>query len=112
MLTTLFYVLLLLPSFAFLFAVLAVLYDARRAYLALSWVPPTLFVLTLALQQLSKYVRPGAYWDEILLAVTWTGLAQSLLGFALTAQAAWRGQGCAGLFIASCLAGSPFLFRA
>ena len=49
MLTPFFYVLLLLLSFAFVFAVLAGLYDARRAYLSLCWAPPTLYVIVLVL---------------------------------------------------------------
>lgn len=112
MFTTFFYVLLLLPSLAFIFAVLAALYDAGRAYLALSWVPPTLFVLVVALQRLSKYARPEVPWDGILLAVAWTGLLQCLMGFALAARAARRRQSWFGLLVASCLAGLPYLFRA
>ena len=111
MFTALFYVLLLLPSFACVFAVLAALYDARRAYVALSWVPPTLFVLVRLFEQLSKYARPGVNWHEILLAVAWTGLAQCLLGFALAARAARLRQSWVGLLLASCLAGTPYLFR-
>jgi hypothetical protein len=111
MLTTFFYVLLLLTSFAFVFAVLAALYDARRAYLSLAWAPPALYAVVLALRHLSEYAGSRIRWDEILLAVAWAGLAQCALGFALAAVVARRGEGRAGLLLASCLAGLPYLFR-
>ena len=110
-LTAFFYCLLLLPSLAFVFAVLAALYDARRAYLSLCWAPPALYVIVVVLQHLSKYAESRVYWDEILLAVAWTGLLQCLSGFALAARAVRRREDWVGLLIASCLAGIPYLFR-
>ena len=110
--STTFHVLLMLPSFAFVFLVLATFYGVRRAYLALSWVPVVLFVLTYTLQQLSAYQPYPTNWPDILLAVAWTGLSQCALGVVLAARAAWRRQRCVGLLLAACLATVPFLLRA
>ena len=106
-----FNVLLLLPSFALVFAVLASLYGARRAYVALSWVPVALLVMVYALQQISKFQPYPIYGSHVRVAVGWAALVQCLFGAALAARAAWRGQGWTGLLVASCLAGVPYLLR-
>ncbi len=102
---------LLLPSFALVFAVLASLYGARRAYLALSWVPVALLVLVYALQQISRFEPYPIYGPHVRLAVGWAALAQCLFGVLLAARAARHGQSCAGLLLAACLAGVPYLLR-
>ncbi len=109
--STTFSVRLLLPSFALVFAVLASLYGARRAYVALSWVPFALFVMVYALQQISEFQPYPIYGPDVRLAVGWAALVQCLFGVVLAARAAWRGQGCPGLFLAACLAGAPYLLR-
>lgn len=106
-----FNVLLLLPSFALVFAVLASLYGARRAYLALSWVPVALLVMVYALQQISEFQPYPIYGPDVRLAVGWAGLIQCLFGVMLAARAAWRGQSCIGLLLAACTAGVPYLLR-
>ena len=106
-----FNVLLLLPSFALVFAVLASLYGARRAYVALSWVPVALLVMVYALQQISEFQPYPIYGPHVRMAVGWAALVQCLFGTALAARAAWRGQGWTGLLVASCLAGVPYLLR-
>ena len=106
-----FNVLLLLPSFALVFAVLASLYGARRAYVALSWVPVALLVMVYALQQISKFQPYPVYGPYVRLAVGWAALVQCLFGVTLAARAVWRGQSCTGLLLATCLAGVPFLLR-
>jgi hypothetical protein len=110
--STAFLVMLMLPSFAFAFLVLATFYGAVRAYVALSWMPAALYVVIYVLQQLSKYQPSAISWPEILQAVAWTGLVQCALGAALAARAALRGQGYAGLLAAACLAVVPYLLRA
>lgn len=106
---TTFHVMILLPSFAFAFVALAALYDVRRAYLALSWVPAALCVLIQTFQRLSTFKPSPVNWPDLLPAVALTGLLQSLLGAALAAWSTWRGRGCAGLLFAACLAGAPYL---
>ena len=110
--STTFSVMLLLPSFAFAFLVLASLYGAGRAYLALSWVPAAMFVVTRILGPLSKYLPSTTNWAELSEAVAWAGLMQCCLGVALAARAVWRREAFAGLLLlAACLAGVPYLLR-
>ena len=109
--STTFDVMILLPSFAFAFAVLASFYGARRAYVALSWVPVALLVTVCALQQASQFLPHPPYWSQFRLAVGWAALIQGLFGVLLAARAAWRGQSCIGLLLATCLAGVPYLLR-
>lgn len=110
--STTFLVMLLLPSFAFAFHVLAALYGVGRAYLALSWAPVALFAVTQVLEPLSKYQPATINWAALSEAVAWAGLAQCCLGVALAVRAIWRRQGYAGLLLATCLAGLPYLLHA
>ena len=105
------YVTLLLTSFGFALAALSSLYGVRRAYLALSWVPAAAFAVVAALWRLSQYQPSAVNWPDVVMAVAWTGLIQCVVGAALAARAAWRGKSCAGLLIAACLSGVPFLIR-
>lgn len=107
--STVFHVMLFLPSFAFAFLVLATFYGVRRAYFALCWVPLVLFVLIKVLGQLSVYSPSHVNWPDVTQAVVWTGLAQCGLGVALGARAARRRQSYAGLLVATCLAATPYL---
>lgn len=108
--STAFHVMLFLPSFAFAFLVLATFYGARRAYLALCWVPFVLFVLVNLFRQLSAYQPSNVNWPDVSQAVVLTGLAQCAFGFALGVRAARHGRGYAGLLVAACLAAVPYLF--
>ena len=47
----------------------------------------------------------------MLQAVAWMGLVQCVLGAALAARAARRGQSYAGLLVAACLAVVPYMLR-
>ena len=109
--STTFSVMLLLPSFAFAFLVLATFYGAGRAYLALSWVPVAMFVVTRILEPLSKYLPSTANWAELSEAVAWAGLMQCCLGVALAARAVLRREAYAGLLLAACLAAVPYLLH-
>lgn len=110
--STSFLVMLLLPSFAFAFLVLAALYGVGRAYLALSWVPVALFAATRILEPMSKYQPSAINWAELSEAVAWAGLAQCCLGVALAARAVWLKQGYPGLLLAACLAVVPCVLNA
>ncbi len=110
--STTFLVMMLLPSLAFAFLVLAALYGVGRAYLALCWVPVALFAVARILEPLSKYQPSTINWAALSEAAAWAGLAQCLLGVALAAHAVWRRQGYTGLLLAACLAGLPYLLHA
>lgn len=101
----------MLPSFAFLFLVLATFYGARRAYLVLSWVPAALFLLVNVFRDLSEYQPSPVDWPSLSRSVVWVGLAQCALGAALIARDIWRGENCVGLFLAACLAAVPYMLR-
>jgi hypothetical protein len=102
----------MLPSFAFAFLVLATFYGAGRAYVALSWMPAVLYVVIDVLQQLSKFQPSVIDWPEMLQAVAWVGLVQCALGVALAARAVWHRQSYVVLLLAACLAVTPYLLRA
>lgn len=110
--STLFHVLLLLPSFAFVFLVLATFYGARRAYFALCWVPSVLYVLVNVFRQLSVYQPSHVDWPEVSQAIALTGLAQCAFGVALGARAARTGRSFVGLLVAACMAAVPYVLSA
>jgi len=110
--STSFLVMLLLPSFAFAFLVLASLYGAGRAYLALCWVPCASFAVARILEPLSKYQPSTVNWAELSEAVAWAGLLQGCLGVVLAARAVRRREGYAWLLLAACLAVVPYLLHA
>lgn len=108
-----FYVLLLLPSLAFAFMMLATFYGARRAYLALSWIPLTLFLLIYEFQQMLSFQHAPASWPaEMFLAVGWTSLVQAGMGIVLTIRAYKRREGFVSILLATCLVLIPFILRA
>ncbi len=107
--STSFHVLLFLPSLAFIFLVLATFYGARRAYLALCWVPFVLFVLVNVLRQFSAYQPSPVNWPDVSQAIALTGLAQFALGLALCVRAARTGRSYAGLLVAACMTAVPCL---
>jgi hypothetical protein len=106
-----FHVMVMLPSFAFLFLVLATFYGARRAYLALSWVPAALSLLVNIFRDLSAYQPTPVNWPQLAQAVVWTGLAQCALGAGMVARDIRRGESCVGLLLATCLAAVPYMLR-
>ena len=109
---TAFHVMVMLPSFAFAFFVLATFYGGRRAYLALCWMPAALFVQVNVLWQLSAYQPSPVNWPVVSQSVVWTGIVQCALGVVLAARAVWRGQSYVGLLLAACLAAAPYLLGA
>lgn len=111
MISTAFYVFLLLPSLLFAFLVLQTFYGARRAYLALSWIPDTLFLLIYLFQRLLSFQHSPSSWPaEMFLAVGCTSMVQAALGFVLTIRVYDRGKGYISLLLATCLAALPFIF--
>jgi hypothetical protein len=112
MISSTFYVLLLLPSLFFAFAVLATFYGVRRAYLSLSWIPITLFLLIYIFRQLLNFQHSQDSWPvTMFFAVGWTSLIQSIVGIVLAVRAYRRREGFISLLIASCLMIIPFIFR-
>lgn len=110
--TMTFYVLLVLPSMVFAFLVLSTFYGARRAYLAICWIPLALFATLSVFQQLRSFDYSQGYSvEEIYGAVRWASLVQACIGLALAARAIRRGLSCIELIAASCLAGLPFFLR-
>ena len=109
--STVFQVMVMLPSFAFLFLVLATFYGARRAYLALSWVPAALFLLVIAFRDLSAYQPSPVDWPALSQAVVWTGLAQCAFGAGMVTCDIRRGENCVGLLLAACLTAVPYMLR-
>ena len=109
--STAFHVMVMLPSFAFAFLVLATFYGVRRAYLALAWVPVALFLLVNVFGNLSAYQPSPVNWPALSQAVGWTGLVQCALGTALGARDIWRGESCVGLLLAACLTAVPYMLR-
>jgi hypothetical protein len=107
-----FYVLILLPSVAFAFLILMTFYGARRAYLALSWIPFALFLLIHVFQQLLSFQHSPSIWpSEMFLAVGWTSLVQAALGLVLAVRAYIRREGFVSFLCAACLVIIPFIFR-
>lgn len=109
--STVFHVMVMLPSLAFAFLVLATFYGVRRAYFALCWVPAVLFALVNVFWQLPVYQPSAINWPAMSQAVLWTGLAQCALGAALVARDVRRGVSCVGLLLAACLTAVPYLLR-
>jgi len=107
-----FYVFLLLPSLFFAFGILSTFYGVRRAYLALSWIPITLFLLVYIFQRLLSFQHSPSNWPvEMFLVVGWTSLIQAALGIVLAVRAYRRREGFISLLLASCLVALPFIFR-
>lgn len=110
--TTFFYVLVVLPSVAFVFLVLSTFYGTRRAYVAICWIPLTLFLLLYVFQRLLAFDPSQAYRAKDLLTVTgWVSLVQCGLGAGLAVRALYRGREFIGLLLAAALAGLPFILR-
>ena len=81
----------LLPSVAFLYVSLVTFYGWVKAYLAISWIPITLFLITymfLEGELVPANQKPVA--TMLLEAVAWTSLMQGLIGVVLVARAAVR----------------------
>lgn len=107
-----FYVLLLLPPLFFAFGILSTFYGARRAYLAISWIPVALFLLVYVFRQLLSFQHSPSSWpEEMFLAVGWTSLIQAALGVGLAVRAFYRREGFISLLLAACLVILPFFFR-
>lgn len=110
--TTAFNVLVLLPSMLLAFFVLTTFYGARRAYLALCWIPGTLFLLVATFQELGPLTAAQDYWlGELCKALVWASLVQGGIGVGLIVRAVRRRQGYIGLAAATCLALLPFILR-
>lgn len=108
-----FYILLFLPSVAFVFLVLTTFYGPRRAYFAISWMPVTFSLLIYVFQGLASFQQSPDYWlNELARAVVWVSLVQCLLGIVLTVRAYRQGGKWFGLLMTACLAGLPFLMSA
>jgi hypothetical protein len=110
--TTAFSVLVLLPSMAFAFLVLSTFYGARRAYLALCWIPVALFAVIYVFRQLLAFDPSQGFWmGDVLEAVRLASLVQGCLGVVLAVRTYRRRQSLIELIPATCLAVLPFFLR-
>jgi hypothetical protein len=104
-------ILIFLPSLAFAFVVLAAVYDKRKAYLALAWVPLTFFLLIRLFDRLMVFQRTASRWPETLPeVVAWISLMQFLFGLGLVFRAYRRKQNSFALLVASVLTVIPFVW--
>ena len=107
--TTVFYVLVVLPSVAFVFLVLSTFFGTRRAYFAICWIPVTLFLFFYVFQRLLAFDPSQAYRAKDLLTVTsWVSLVQCGLGVALAVRAFYQRRHFIGLLLAAGLTGLPY----
>ena len=99
----------LVPSLLLCYAVLSTFYRSSRAYLAICWVPLTLYVgIGIFLDD------PGHTLNEynlglMLESVCWTSLFQGALGVGLLISAIAKKEGRVTLTIATLIAGLPFI---
>jgi hypothetical protein len=110
--TEIFYVLVILPSIAFVFLILTTFYGTRRAYVAICWIPLTVFLLLLTFQRLLAFdPSQSLRARELFIVVAWASLVQCGLGVTLAIRAFIKKQSFVGLLAASCLALLPFILR-
>ena len=105
-----FLVFLVLPSMAFIFAILATFYGGRRAFIAISWVPLSLFLIIYAFRWMIWFMASSDAWLlDLSRTVGVISLLQFFLGIALIVRAFARRQDHGGLYIATCFTGLPFI---
>lgn len=83
-----FAILLLLPSVALCYLILSTFYGAVKAYLAISWIPFSLFLIISLFGQM-EYIQSfhALNFKLLLAAVGWISFVQALLGLALVVNA-------------------------
>jgi hypothetical protein len=106
-----FIIFIFLPSIALGFVVLAVFYDYVRAYIALSWVPITFYILIGLLNKLEFMGhKPGHLSENLTEVIVWISLLQFLFGIGLAGYSIWKKQNVFGLLLASGLVVIPFVW--
>jgi hypothetical protein len=105
-----FAVLILLPSMAFSYMVLSTFYGWSRGYLAICWVPATLYFIVNAFLHLpdSNYLQTMEL-GLLLNAVIWVSFVQGALGVVLIGRAAIKKGDWISLAISTLVTLIPFL---
>ena len=107
-----FLIFLLVPSIAIAYVILATFYGVTRAYLALCWIPLTIFGIIYLFQQTLIFQHSPSPWpDTAFLAVGWTSLIQTVFGVLLATRAYHRQRDIMSLLLATALVLVPFFFR-
>lgn len=110
MMSSAFYV--LLPSVSFAFMVIVTHKGAGRTYLALSWIPTTLFVVIHGFQQFLSFQDLRSSWRVDYVSRHRVDEPDSALtGLVLAVRPYRRREGVVSVFFASCLVIIPFIFR-
>jgi hypothetical protein len=103
-----FAVVILLTSAALSYAVLYTFYDWSRAFLAICWVPITLFLITQAFVQTGYVNKSGVLNLALLLdAIVWSSLVQVVVGIGLTIRAALKKEDWIVVAIATLVSSIP-----
>lgn len=105
-----FAVLVLLPSVGFVFAILSTYYGWTKAYLAISWIPVTFYMLINLLLQMDYAQHQQTIDLQLMLeSVVWTSFIQAILGIAIVTRALVKKRDWVLPAIAALLAVIPFL---
>jgi hypothetical protein len=108
----LFIIFIFLPTVALAYVILTLFYDYAKAYIALCWVPVTLFLFIGLLGKFEAVWRkPGNLSENLTEAVVWISLLQFLFGIGLAGYAISKKQKIFFLLIASFLVVIPFIWR-
>jgi hypothetical protein len=100
-----------LPSVLLIFAVLATFYRPANAYLAISWIPMTLFVVIRLFIEQGSGLMQGVDMRLMLESVCWTSLFQGMVGVVILARAVYKKDDWITPVIATILTVLPFFFR-
>ncbi len=100
-----------IPSMIFVYAMLTTFYGAKRAYIAISWLPLA-FILTLWLfvQMISFQHLSNQWWIDLARTIRWGTSVQVGLGIGLVVRAICRRKAI-GLSLATVLSASPLFLR-
>ena len=109
MTTSLFPVLIFLPSIALCYVVLHTFYGPVRAYLAISWVPAALLAVLWGFHELEVFGEPLWNLAPLASALGWASLVQALFGVGLLVWAVARREPWPALAVAVVITALPFL---
>jgi len=99
------------PTVALAYAVLSVLYDYVRAYIALCWVPVIFFLFIGLLDKLEVgWHKPEHLSETLIEGIVWISLLQFLFGIGLAGYSMWKKQSVLGLLLASGMVLIPFIW--
>ena len=104
--------LVLLPSMLFVYVVLTTFYGANKAYIAISWVPLTCFLIIWILMLVLDFQHlSDEWWRGLARSVGWISVLQAGLGVGLIVRALSKRKGALGISLATLLSAAPFFLR-